>query len=194
MTTQTSLDVGDIPDEPMVPEGTWCNQRIYGAPLVTSDRDDSHLDGFVALWHQVYRIFIKIRYLKEAEVVFPPAGTGRHPNIDRARLRDEAGMSERAISLIERLPYPIKHFDGCWDWPPPFVTEGMILNYLFPKEWIIENCRSPHPMADAAGKDGVCPPDHCLLPDDVLLLSSYESFGRTWVLDTKTSTSPQHIG
>lgn len=197
--------VGPIPDEPVAPEGVWCSPESgeypVGAPLVTSaPPDDSPLayneDEFVALWSQIYRIFIRLSYFKENEIIFPPEDTGRHPDIntgrhpgiDKARLRNEFGMSERAISLVERLPYPVKGSGGYQG--PIFFWEGRIVDYLDgEKDGALWDCRVPHCyLMDPDVRDD--PPERLLVPDDVKLVTPSDNLGVSWILDTKTSESP----
>jgi hypothetical protein len=195
MAYQPSDGVGDIPDEPVAPAGAWLNPKRgpypEGAPLITeAPPDDSPLayneDEIVALWTQIYHIFIKIRHFKEREVIFPPEDTGRHPNIDRTRFRDEFGMSERAISLVERLPYTVKGTGGYWG--QIFFPEGRIFDYLnfTHSSGMSVDCRQPHPgLADPSTVE--FPPDRLLFPEDVALLDPVDWQGVAWILDTKTS-------
>ncbi|KAL2755811.1 hypothetical protein ACRALDRAFT_1082093 [Sodiomyces alcalophilus JCM 7366] len=186
-------------ESPQVPTGAWLcpedDPYPKGAPLITSVPDDDsplayNEDEMVFLWTQIYRIFLKIGYLRDEGVVFPPEDTGRHTAMDRARFQTEFNMSDRVISLIERLPYPAEGAEGMDG--TAFFPEGMILNYLNQDENVIDACRDPHPMfwyqrpteGDPAEQG---PARDYLLPDDVALLSPYESDGMTWILDTKTN-------
>lgn len=185
-----------IPDEPTAPDGAWlCPARgpyPAGAPLVRSmpggaDADPPtpyDEDEFVSLWHQIYRIFLRLGYLKKEDVVFPPENTGRHADINQARLRTEFNMSDRVVSLLERLPYPAKGaggYDGVM-----FAPFGMVFNYLHPDKHILQTCRDPHYQNQLSNGREDPSPDY-LYPDDVALLTPFESDGMCWILDTKTS-------
>ncbi|KAL2759443.1 hypothetical protein ACRALDRAFT_2038303 [Sodiomyces alcalophilus JCM 7366] len=184
-----------VPDEPTAPEGAWLSPARgpypAGAPLIRPTPDtnaDSSTaydeDEFVALWHQIYRIFLRLSYLKEEDVVFPPEDTGRHADIKQDRLRREFNMSDRAISLLERLPYPTKGaggYDGVM-----FAPFGMVFNYLHADEYTLRTCRDPHYQNQLANGRDDPSPDY-LYPDDVALLTPFESDGMCWILDTKTN-------
>lgn len=195
-----------IPEEPVAPAGAWvsrippppldflpptreCDPYPKGAPLVTSVPDAGspeayNEDEFVHLWTQVYLIFLKIRYLKEADVDFPPEDTGRHADINQDRLRNEFSMSDQVISLLERLPYLAKGAGGVDG--TAFFPFGQIFNYLNVNEAFLDTCRDPHPMNSPARNIKVSLKDY-LLPDDVALLYPYEHIGLVWILDTKAS-------
>lgn len=183
---------------PTPPPGAWLSPRNdpypAGAPIIdripAAARETSPWtyseDEIASLWTQIYNFFILVGYLDKGDVIFPPADTGRHV-LDRARLQQHFNMSDRVVSLLERLPYPKSGPDGNpmqgeWDFFPE-CTPFDYLNFSVNEK----DMRDPHP-ALTYRRNGPLP-DY-LLPDDVALVAPIQSDGLTWILDTRTSTAP----
>lgn len=107
-----------IPDAPAVPRGAWLcpGKGLYprGAPLITTAPEEGSRwaykeDEIISLWTQILKIFLRCGYVEVDDIVFPPAGTGRHAGMNTAYIRDELGVNERVISLLERLPCVFKN-------------------------------------------------------------------------------------
>lgn len=90
-------------------------------------------------------------------------------------------MSDRVISLIQRLPYPADESGMT-----TFFSEGTALSYLNQNEGLFNVCRDPHPML-WHDSDGQTPIRDYLLPDDVALLYPFPNQGMAWILDTRAS-------
>lgn len=166
------------------PYPTW-------APLVTSPPNDHdplvayNEDEVVSLIHQIYRVLLKLRYLKPSDVIFPPKGTGRHPGINRARFSEELNISPEVISLVECLPYPNALSSGSRMDRWCLFPEAIAANYLNEAE--LRKTRDPHVMNRLARSHNPEPDVKYLLPHDIALLLPYESEGLCWILDVKAS-------
>lgn len=138
-------------------------------------------DEFVALWFDMYAILLRLNFWKREDVVFPPAATGRHAQLDSQQLLNARGMSPKAVCLVERLPYPrIASYRRMRIYP-----EADVVSYLDADD--VRDCRDPDEMAQYSAQPESLNDASYLLPQDVALARPDESDGLAWILDLSHS-------
>ena len=168
--------------------------RRRGAPRITSPPAvDSPLayneDEIVGIFTDIYKHFISIFYIKEELVAFPPEDTGRHV-LDRRYLSEELFLSDRVISLMERLPYVDKTEDNIHkrdsiEWYP----QSIMADFRNTKR--ARYLRDPgglswvDPNSDYSDRDG--PDLHFMRPTDIALGDPMTFGAQQVILDTEAS-------
>ncbi|TDZ74625.1 hypothetical protein CTRI78_v000497 [Colletotrichum trifolii] len=134
-------------------------------------------DEFVSLWCDMYAVLLRLNFWNPEDIIFPPADTGRHANINSQHLQNGLGMSPEAVSLVKRLPYPrITPYRRL-----RIYHEADAMSYLEDDD--VQSCRDPHDMAQYSAQPDSLNDASYLLPQDVALARPDESDGLAWILD-----------
>lgn len=118
---------------------------MYDSPVMDSTDVHSAILQEVAKKHAdlidgmnaYYETLIKLRYLREDEVIYPPYGVSGKPAVAVEQLK-AAGYVPEVIALMELLPYPSNEALEYWSEQEegvPIMPDSGAMSYLEGHEW-----------------------------------------------------------
>jgi hypothetical protein len=175
---------------------TWtrCEEVMCDSPVMESMDVHSAILQEVAKKHAdlingmnaFYATLIKMRYLREGEVIYPPYGVSGKPAVAVEQLK-AAGFVPEVIALMELLPYPSNEALDYWSQQEegiPIAPDSGAMSYLEGHDWDDTIATSRQPLR--GGETG--------LPAWAFKVTFCgQDWGTEYLYDTRDSKSDTHM-